>query len=211
MQHELILTVLKSDAARYATPPASPSPTLAPTFFFFFFLAPLSTSTLDGVASGKPSSPVAASFDSPIVSAACSTAIRFTPRAATSIPSLVNIDAQSLVFDDSTLFEWSKFSGYDRFETGTRLNYGGQATTVVAGSYGMTATLDVLEALANGQGPTQAILALGYSGWGPGQLESEIARNDWLTGEASEARLLEFARQLGCPTKSQLDARLNGG
>ena len=46
----------------------------------------------------------------------------------TSIPSLVNIDAQSLVFDDSTLFEWSKFSGYDRFETGVRLNYGGQAT-----------------------------------------------------------------------------------
>jgi LPS-assembly protein len=46
----------------------------------------------------------------------------------TSIPSLVNLDAQSLVFDDSNLFEWSKFSGYDRFETGTRLNYGGQAT-----------------------------------------------------------------------------------
>lgn len=45
-----------------------------------------------------------------------------------SIPSLVNMDAQSLVFDDSTLFEWSKYSGYDRFETGTRLNYGGQAT-----------------------------------------------------------------------------------
>ena len=46
----------------------------------------------------------------------------------TSIPSLVNLDAQSLVFDDSTLFDWSKYSGYDRFETGTRLNYGGQAT-----------------------------------------------------------------------------------
>lgn len=49
-----------------------------------------------------------------------------------SIPSLVNMDAQSLVFDDSTLFEWSKFSGYDRFETGTRLNYGGQATMTFA-------------------------------------------------------------------------------
>jgi LPS-assembly protein len=50
----------------------------------------------------------------------------------TSIPSLVNMDAQSLVFDDSTLFEWSKFSGYNRFETGTRLNYGGQATMTLA-------------------------------------------------------------------------------
>ena len=42
--------------------------------------------------------------------------------------SLINIDSQSLVFDDSNLFTWNKFSGYDRFETGTRLNYGGQAT-----------------------------------------------------------------------------------
>lgn len=42
--------------------------------------------------------------------------------------SLVNIDSQSLVFDDSNLFSWNKYSGYDRFETGTRLNYGGQFT-----------------------------------------------------------------------------------
>ena len=40
----------------------------------------------------------------------------------------VNLDAQSLVFDDSTLFDWSKYSGYDRFETGTRANYGAQFT-----------------------------------------------------------------------------------
>ncbi len=39
---------------------------------------------------------------------------------------LVNIDAQSLVFDDSNLFEWNKYSGYDRFETGVRANYGAQ-------------------------------------------------------------------------------------
>ncbi len=42
--------------------------------------------------------------------------------------SLVNIDSQSLVFDDTNLFDWSRYSGYDRFETGTRLNYGGQFT-----------------------------------------------------------------------------------
>lgn len=40
--------------------------------------------------------------------------------------SLVNLDAQSLVFDDTNLFEWSKYSGYDRFETGLRANYGAQ-------------------------------------------------------------------------------------
>ncbi len=41
---------------------------------------------------------------------------------------LINVDSQSLVFDDTNLFDWSRYSGYDRFETGTRVNYGGQFT-----------------------------------------------------------------------------------
>ena len=41
---------------------------------------------------------------------------------------LVNLDSQSLVFDDTNLFEWNKYSGYDRFETGVRTNYGAQFT-----------------------------------------------------------------------------------
>lgn len=58
------------------------------------------------------------------------------------------------------------------------------ATMQVSGKFGMTATVDILEALAQGEGPSSALLALGYSGWGPGQLEDEILRNDWLTAEA---------------------------
>lgn len=44
----------------------------------------------------------------------------------------------------------------------------------------LTATIDILRAIAQGNGPDRAILALGYSGWSPGQLESEIQANGWL-------------------------------
>lgn len=58
------------------------------------------------------------------------------------------------------------------------------ATLNVRRGFGMTATLDILEDLAEGRGPERAILALGYAGWGPGQLEQELAQNGWLTCEA---------------------------
>lgn len=64
-------------------------------------------------------------------------------------------------------------------------------TMAIPGDFAMTATQDILAAMARGTGPDAALLALGYSGWGPGQLESEIARNDWLTAEP--ARDLVFA------------------
>ena len=44
----------------------------------------------------------------------------------------------------------------------------------------LTATIDILKAIAAGKGPDRAILALGYAGWRAGQLESEIAANGWL-------------------------------
>ena len=58
-------------------------------------------------------------------------------------------------------------------------------TLAVGDDFGMTATMDILEAIADGAGPGDALLALGYAGWGPGQLEDEILQNGWLTCEAT--------------------------
>ena len=53
----------------------------------------------------------------------------------------------------------------------------------------LTATLEILRAIAGGSGPRRKLLALGYAGWGPGQLESEIQHNGWLHCGADEELL----------------------
>ncbi len=59
------------------------------------------------------------------------------------------------------------------------------ATMRVPPSFAMTVTLDILKDIAEKNGPDQAILALGYAGWGPGQLENEIKNNGWLISDAT--------------------------
>jgi putative transcriptional regulator len=54
------------------------------------------------------------------------------------------------------------------------------STMAIDDSVSLTATIDILKAIADGSGPSHAILALGYAGWRAGQLESEIQANGWL-------------------------------
>jgi putative transcriptional regulator len=54
-------------------------------------------------------------------------------------------------------------------------------TIAVSDEIALTSSKDVLEAVTRGDGPEHMLISLGYSGWGPGQLEEEISRNAWLT------------------------------
>ena len=65
------------------------------------------------------------------------------------------------------------------------------STLEIEGGICLTATIDILKAIAEGHGPDRAILALGYSGWSPGQLESEIRANGWLNCPADKGILFD--------------------
>ncbi len=80
------------------------------------------------------------------------------------------------------------------------------STVAIGDQISLTTSKDVLEAVAAGRGPERLLVTLGYAGWGPGQLESEIGQNAWLTMPAdpglvfdipADARFAEAYRMLG--------------
>src|SRR6478752_2139574 len=60
-------------------------------------------------------------------------------------------------------------------------DYREDATLVVGDGFAVTATLDILRKIGKGEGPEQSLLALGYAGWAPGQLDAEMQANGWLS------------------------------
>ena len=71
----------------------------------------------------------------------------------------------------------------------------GDGSLIVDTQIALTASLDVLKAIADGGGPRQGFLALGYAGWGPGQLDREISENAWLSAPASIDILFDIERE----------------
>jgi len=90
------------------------------------------------------------------------------------------------------------------------------STLSIDGGICLTATLDILKAMARGEGPMSALLALGYAGWAPGQLENEIQANGWLNcaadselifGTLPETKYSTALRKIGIdPAKLSPDA-----
>ncbi|MBL8660719.1 MAG: YqgE/AlgH family protein [Rhodospirillales bacterium] len=73
-------------------------------------------------------------------------------------------------------------------------DYVRDGTLMVTKKVALTATVDILRSIAAGDGPRRHLLALGYAGWGPGQLDSEIRANGWLSVDADDS--LVFDRDL---------------
>ncbi|MGH6621021.1 MAG: YqgE/AlgH family protein [Alphaproteobacteria bacterium] len=70
-------------------------------------------------------------------------------------------------------------------------DYGQTGTIMVGDMVGLTATVDILKDMAAHRGPKNSLLALGYAGWGPGQLDGEIQQNAWLNVPADEGLIFD--------------------
>jgi putative transcriptional regulator len=84
-------------------------------------------------------------------------------------------------------------------------DYTGENTVVLSDLVALTTSLDVLSAIAAGNGPKRSLFALGYAGWAPGQLEAELAVGAWVVVEADEALL--FDDQVDSKWRRALDRR----
>lgn len=78
-------------------------------------------------------------------------------------------------------------------------DYVQETTLIISETIALTATIDILTAIAAGEGPQDYLIALGFSGWSRGQLEKEILQNSWLSIEADEELVFRTDLELKFP------------
>ena len=97
------------------------------------------------------------------------------------------------------------------------VDWTGEGSLRVNDALALTASLDVLKAIAGGGGPREGLLALGYAGWGPGQLDNEIQQNAWLSVPAQRDAVVrrwprdQVAPRAGDPAHRSAAAVQRGG
>jgi putative transcriptional regulator len=91
------------------------------------------------------------------------------------------------------------------------LDWGGEGSVQVSDRWTLSASVDILRAIAEGRGPARWVAALGYAGWGPDQLEQEMRGNGWFTTPGTDALLYECdvdSRWTAAFGSAGVDARL---
>lgn len=83
-----------------------------------------------------------------------------------------------------------------------------QSTISISGDIALTASKDILEAVANGTGPQNLLVTLGYAGWDAGQLEEEISQNAWLTVRAPNVQAQDSVI-FKVPSENRFDAAMH--
>ncbi|MDX9741323.1 MAG: YqgE/AlgH family protein [Gammaproteobacteria bacterium] len=71
-----------------------------------------------------------------------------------------------------------------------------EVTMKITDEIGVTSSRDIIEAIARGEGPARCLITLGYAGWGPGQLEQELAENAWINVSVDDRILFEVEHDL---------------
>ena len=103
---------------------------------------------------------------------------------------------EQLGIDDSNVAEQIRVHFGGPVETGRGFvlhstDYRQDSSMEVDSRIALTATVDILRDIAGGQGPRRSLLALGYAGWGPGQLDQEIQANGWLHVDPDEQLIFD--------------------
>ncbi len=103
----------------------------------------------------------------------------------------LDIDNENTAFGEQTIYA----GGPVQTEHGFVLHTIGKvwdSTLQITPTTSITTSRDILQAIARGEGPEKSLIALGYAGWGGGQLEDELSANAWLNGPATKAILFDL-------------------